>query len=195
MKSVKIVTLRTILWFVLASACTENIYAPKPRGYFRAEFPEKSYQPFDSVGFPYRFQYPTYADIRQDKAWNSEPFWIDIFVPKHKVEIHFTYHTIKNNLPELTEDTRKFAYKQSIKADAITPIEWVNAEKKVYGLLYDIKGNAASTLQFYLTDSAKHFLRGSFYFNAVPNKDSLAPSQKFFREDLDKLIETFEWKQ
>ncbi len=178
---------------LIISACSENTYTPKPRGYFRTEFPEKSYQTFDST-YPYKFQYPKYAQIQADKEWNSEKYWANVTFGKLHAEIHLTYKKIEKNLPELTEDTRKLAYKHTIKADAITPIEWVNNEKKVYGLLFDIKGNAASTLQFYLTDSVEHFVRGSFYFNTIPNKDSLAPSQKFLREDIDKLIETFEWK-
>ncbi|MCR5455573.1 MAG: hypothetical protein K6F33_11355, partial [Bacteroidales bacterium] len=64
----------------------------------------------------------------------------------------------------------------------------------VYGLLYGIKGNVASPLQFYITDSTRHFLRGSLYFNCSPNKDSLAPSVEFVRQDIERLFETLIWK-
>ena len=67
-------------------------------------------------------------------------------------------------------------------------------EKSVYGVLYEIKGNAASSVQFYATDSTKHFLRGALYFNTVPNKDSLAPAIQFVEEDIIHLIETLSWK-
>ena len=86
------------------------------------------------------------------------------------------------------------AYKHTIKADEINPIIWNNEEKQVYGILYDIKGDVASQVQFYLTDSTTHFLRGAFYFNCIPNKDSLSPSLRFLRKDIDRMIETFEWK-
>ena len=45
--------------------------------------------------------------------------------------------------------------------------------------MYDLKGNTASSLQFFVTDSTRNFLRGSLYFNAEPNKDSLAPVMDF----------------
>jgi len=64
----------------------------------------------------------------------------------------------------------------------------------VYGILYDLKGNTASSVQFYVTDSVKHFLRGSLYFEAVPDADSLAPVINFFRGDIVHLIETLKWK-
>lgn len=189
--------LRKILLFkisliLLFFSCTEN-YTPKPRGYIRDNFPEKKYRLFDTI-FPYAFEYPVYAKIIPDKNELAEDYWINIQFPERKATIHLSYKSIENNLSEFEEDTRKFAYKHTIKADAINTIKWENNEKSVYGLLYEIKGNVASQVQFYLTDSTKHFLRASLYFNVRPNKDSIAPSVKFLRKDIDKMIETFFWK-
>jgi gliding motility-associated lipoprotein GldD len=69
-----------------------------------------------------------------------------------------------------------------------------NSEKRIFGIFYDLKGNTASAVQFYVTDSTKHYLRGSLYFEAEPNADSLAPVIEFFREDVIHLIETLKWK-
>ena len=71
---------------------------------------------------------------------------------------------------------------------------FIKPDKDVYGILYEIDGNAASSLQFFLTDSVKHYLRGALYFNVQPNKDSLAPIINFVKEDVFVLIESFEWK-
>jgi hypothetical protein len=60
-------------------------------------------------------------------------------------------------------------------------------------MIYSIEGPSASPFQFYLTDSAQHFLRGSLYFNSRTNPDSLAPILNFVRIDLSHLINTFEW--
>jgi gliding motility-associated lipoprotein GldD len=70
----------------------------------------------------------------------------------------------------------------------------IRDSSKVYGLLYDIEGNTASGLQFYLTDSTHHFLRGALYFNASPNIDSLKLVLDFIREDVLQLIKTTKWK-
>ena len=71
---------------------------------------------------------------------------------------------------------------------------FVNDEEEVYGILYDFKGNAASPVQFFLTDSLHQYFRGSLYFNARPNADSIAPMMTFVREDIVRLIESFKWK-
>ena len=62
------------------------------------------------------------------------------------------------------------------------------------GVMYDISGDAASSVQFYLTDSVRHFIRGALYFTLQPNSDSLSPVIEFFREDILHLIETLEWQ-
>jgi len=87
------------------------------------------------------------------------------------------------------------AYKHSIKADAINERIFINAEKKVYGTIYLIDGNAASPLQFYLTDSTHNFLRGALYIREVPNIDSLRPVIDFLTPDVIRLIESTEWRR
>jgi gliding motility-associated lipoprotein GldD len=68
-------------------------------------------------------------------------------------------------------------------------------ERRIYGVLYEIKGaEAASTLQFYVTDSLSHFLRGALYFNVSPNNDSLAPVIDFIEEDIRHMIGTLNWE-
>ena len=69
-----------------------------------------------------------------------------------------------------------------------------NPQKKVYGILYDLTGNTASSVQFVLTDSVHHFFRGALYFDNVPNKDSIAPMSDYIREDIVHMMETFEWR-
>jgi len=166
---------------------------PKPRGYFRLEFPEKQYKSFDSI-FPYKFHYPVYGKVVMDNQVGAEKYWVNIDFPRYKAKIHISYKSVSRNIDNLIEDVRTLAYKHTIKADAINEKIFSNPERKVYGILYDIKGNAASSYQFYVTDSVKHFLRGALYFNVHPNKDSLSPAIDFFGKDVTYLIESLEWK-
>ncbi|MCK5823009.1 MAG: gliding motility lipoprotein GldD [Bacteroidales bacterium] len=182
-----------IIFFAFVFFSCQHDYTPRPAGYMRIDFPEKEYQHF-SNNSPYSFDFPKYAKIVKDKEKDAEPFWINIVFPKLNGKIYISYKEIDNNLSEYIEDSRKFAYKHTVKADAINEKVYSNKEKKVYGILYDIKGNTASNVQFFLTDSTKHFLRGALYFNTRPNKDSLAPVIKFIKTDIFKLIETFEWE-
>ncbi len=173
-------------------ACQHH-YTPKPRGYLNIEFPEKIYTRFDSI-CPYTFEHPVYSRVLPDTDFNSEPCWVNIDFPDFDGKIHISYKEIDGNLYKYIEDSRALAYKHTIKADAIMETVYSDSQAHVYGILYEIKGNAASSLQFYLTDSTRNFLRGSLYFNAQPNKDSLAPVIAYFREDIIHLIESFRWK-
>lgn len=182
----------SIIYLLLVSSCKEE-YIPKPRGYFRIDFAEKAYIPLDSASMPYQFEIPTYGRIEADKGRITEPYWVNLKIPQHRAEVHISYKTVNNNLLELTEDSRTLAYKHTVKADAINERVFVNAEKKVFGTIYLIDGNAASPLQFYLTDSTRHFLRGALYIREVPNIDSIRPVIEFLTPDIIHLIETTEW--
>ncbi len=177
---------------IFAFSCKNNP-TPKPRAYFRISFPEHKYDSLENT-YPYFFEYPEYAKIELDKSPTAEPYWINIHYPEYKGKIHISYKEVHDNLAQMLEDNRKLAYKHSIKADAIGEKLFLAPEKNVYGILYDIRGDAASSVQFFLTDSVRNFLRGSLYFNTIPNKDSLAPVVDFVKEDIMHMMETFEWK-
>ncbi len=168
-----------------------NDYTPKPRGYFRIDLPKKAYKQTPDK-LPYSFEYPKYSYL-QAKENSPELYWINIVFPTLKAKVHLSYKPINNNADKYFNDAREFVYKHTVKADAISETVYDNPENKVYGLLYEIKGDAASNIQFYLTDSVNHFLRGALYFNALPNKDSLAPVVKFIKEDIQHLMETAQW--
>ncbi|HPF93655.1 MAG TPA: gliding motility lipoprotein GldD [Tenuifilaceae bacterium] len=178
---------------ILFIGCS-NSPTPKPRGYFRIDFPTKEYTQFDSVGFPYRFQYPVYGEVRTDGSYNAEPYWVNVDFDDFKARIHISYKDATGRLDSLIEDSRTLAFKHTYKAEAISERFFENPDKRVYGILYNMKGNTASSWQFFVTDSVEHFLRGALYFSVAPNKDSLAPSVDFFGKDLVVLMESIEWK-
>ncbi|RLD29311.1 MAG: gliding motility lipoprotein GldD, partial [Bacteroidetes bacterium] len=153
----------------------------------------KKYKTYNS-DCPYTFDYPVYASIESDNLVNSEPCWINIDFPKYNGKVHISYKTVDNNINLLLEDAYTLAYKHTVKADAIEEYLINKPDSKVYGILYDIEGNAASSVQFFLTDSTENFLRGALYFRTTIDKDSLAPVIDFFRDDILYFIDSFEWK-
>ena len=183
-----------ILVLLVLQACSGG-QTPKPRSYFRISFPEKNYQLLDSASFPYRFAYPVYGNLVKDNSRIAEPFWVNVDFPGYKARIHIIYKDATNRLDSLVEDSRTLAYKHALKADAISEKFYSNPQTKVYGILYNLRGNTASSWQFFATDSVKHFLRGALYFSVSPNKDSLAPAIDFFGKDLIEIMETIEWKE
>lgn len=190
----RILAFSIVLGFVIAFLGCSDGYTPRPRGYFRIDFPEKEYKYLDSAHYPYNFMYPTYGLVIEDDSRIAEKYWVNIDFPGYKARIHISYKDAQGRLDSLMEDSRALAFKHVSKAEAITERFYSNPETRVYGLLYNLRGNTASSWQFYVTDSVKHFLRGALYFKVSPNKDSLAPAIDFFGQDLVKMMETIEWK-
>lgn len=161
--------------------------------YFRIDLPEKQYQALDTT-FPYTFEYPVYATITEPLGDKSHPYWINIDIKHFKATFYISYFNIDNNLKKLINDSYTLAYKHDIKADAIDETLYIDTLNRVFGTVYEIKGNAASPLQFYMTDSMRHFMRVSLYFNVRPNNDSLKPVIDFLKQDAKHLIQTLRWK-
>ncbi len=178
-----------------ASALSCSNTMPKPRGYFRIDLPEKEYATFSHDGFPCTFDYAENVAKVDLKGAEQDSAWLDVVYPQFNAKIYCTYRTLHGNFQMLSEDARRLVYKpHTVKADAITEQMYLNDERRVYGVLYELKGNTASNVQFVMSDSTRHFLRGALYFNANPNKDSIAPVVDFIREDIVRLVESLEWK-
>jgi gliding motility-associated lipoprotein GldD len=178
---------------ILAASCRDD-YSPKPRGYFRIDLPEKSFTRFDTT-YPYSFEYPAYARLIPDTRGASEPFWLNVDFPGFQGRIHLSYKKVDGNLATYLEDARTFVVKHIPKAESIEDSLIYRPEDRVYGLIYYIEGSqAASSCQFFVTDSTSHFVRGALYFNVSPNNDSLAPVIRFIESDIRHMIATFRWK-
>ncbi|MEI6678086.1 MAG: gliding motility lipoprotein GldD [Mariniphaga sp.] len=185
------VLLMTGMLFIFISC--QKSHTPKPRAYFRISFPAKVYKPLQ-MSLPYSFDIPVYSNAGPDPLNPDQPNWITVEVPENHAQIHLSYKKINNNLDTYIEESRILAYKHSQKASAIEEQIFINPTHKVYGTIYTIKGNAASPMQFYLTDSIRNFLRGSLYIKEIPNSDSLQPVIGFLSQDVLQLIKTTKWK-
>ena len=188
-----------ILAVVAAIGC-KRVPVPKPKGFFRIDMPEREYATFDARrnsgnNLPFTFEYPAFGKLNFNEEFEDEKGWFNIEFPEYKASLYLTYRDINRDFDELMEQTYRMNFKNHIsKADAIDERHFINDDDRVYGILYDLKGNTATAVQFYMTDSVRHFLRGSLYFQATPNADSLEPVVNYFREDIIALIETLRWE-
>lgn len=99
-----------------------------------------------------------------------------------------------NNFDKLREDAYKLTYKHAYKATSIED-SLMQTPLGVHGVFFSVGGNAATSKQFFVSDSLKHFLRGALYFDAAPNEDSLSIVNQFLQEDMKHLINTLQWKR
>ncbi|MBK9400503.1 MAG: gliding motility lipoprotein GldD [Bacteroidetes bacterium] len=191
--------MKTALQVVLISSmlslfsCGEEVITPKPRGYYRIELPERKYSMFDPAGCTYKFEIADYIIPVPDTNRLSESCWWYLVMPKINGQIYLTYKPLHGDINKFLDDTHTLVYKHTSRASSIDE-QVISFRPGVSGVLYTLGGQAASSTQFYVTDSVHHFLRGAVYFNAPPNADSLAPVQSYVREDILHMLKTLEWK-
>lgn len=188
-----------ILLVICICAACEQVPNPRPKGYFKIDFPEHAYRVFDSTGYPYQFEYPQYARVVKDSVFFDDapenPYWINVDFPDYHARLHISYKQIgiKQQLSSLVDDAFKLTSKHTLKASSIEE-EPVRLSPDVQGFVFHVGGNAATGKQFFLTDSVKHFLRGALYFDVAPNADSLLPVSEFLYRDIEHLMKTLQWK-
>ena len=204
-----------IAYFLLLISCNST-YTSKKRGYYKIDFPERKYVKFEKEGFPYTFEYPAYADIIKDNTFfdsNPEnPYWINIDFPRFGGRIFLSYKIIGgtamykikqqdgtyrdstgiNQFDKMVNDAFNLTNKNESVASSIND-SLIHTTNGITGIFFKVGGNAATAKQFFLSDTAKNFIRGALYFDVTPNVDSLRPVQDFLQTDIDHLINTFKW--
>ena len=197
---------------VLLFACNSD-FTPKTIGYFKFDCPNHEYRQFSEPGFPYTFEYPTYASITKEyDSSGQHPYWINIDFPGYAGRVYISYKevnststykiktasgykdsVVQNSFDLLREEAYKMTYKHSIKASGIVDSFFVNPQGSS-GVYFYVAGEAATSKQFYLTDTSRHFLRGALYFDATPNADSISIVSEFLEKDIKHLIYTLKWQ-
>ena len=109
--------------------------------------------------FPFDFEYNSLASLK--KASKQAP---NIEYNLMEATLYLSYLSVNNNIDSLLNDAYKLPAKHMIKAEEIPEKIFLNNDNKTYGALFSVIGDAASQLQFFLTDSTKNFLMGSLYF-------------------------------
>lgn len=173
---------------LIALGCNQTP-TPKPRGYFRLDLPEHDYDTLE-VDCPFRFEKNVFT------RWESRnnPCWGDLKYPPLNASLQFTYKPVNNNLDTLLKEAHELAYEHTVRASGIDENLIYDEQENVYGVMYRLTGNAASSVQFFVTDSSNHYLRAALYYYASPNADSLRPVNDYMEEEIEHMINTFRWK-
>ncbi len=185
-------------WFVvlgmsalLFNCADDELLIPKPLANLRVEFPERAYKSVD-IDCPYTFELAAYMKAVAVKGEN--PCHLDIALGQFNGMLHLSYVPIKDNLPELIAYSLEKVREHQVKASAIQDSVMINDADRVYGTFFEFYGNAATPFQFHYTDSVNHFIRGTIYFNATPNFDSIYPVLQYIKPDLLHLVKTNRWQ-
>lgn len=185
MKSIKYLIPAIIAVFFIS--CKEDAL-PKPDAYLSLEYPTAVYETYSEPNGYFKFNKNKWAVVKPD-----ENFSFKIDYPKMNASIYINYRPVGNNLNFLLKDAQKLTYEHIVKADDIQESVYEHPEKNVYGMFYNVSGDAATNVQFYATDNTKNFVVGTLYFYAKPNFDSIYPATKYIEEDMKQFMESLEW--
>ncbi|MEZ4827985.1 MAG: hypothetical protein R3C61_17135 [Bacteroidia bacterium] len=178
---------------LLGAGCESYVPYPRPFGFPRIDFPEKTtYTGFSNETCPLKFDYPDYGKITRDLP---DSCWVDIQFPLYDCKWHFTYRIAGQNKDKDAhfEDYRRLIYKHSAKATQIkeSPISVPAGQ----GVLFEIYGNVGTPAQVFLYDSTEtHIAMMSFYFQTALKNDSLQPVINYMKGEIKHTLETFQWE-
>jgi len=190
----KIFILFLLIYFFPSCVTPETNPIPKPKSYYRIDYPDKKYIPLlkNENNSPYLFERPSYTQVA--KIPRSPDGDMVLVFPELKADLIIKYLKIDTSFNSLTEKVKSDAYYHSFKANAIDEKVFSNPISNIYGITYEITGNSACNYLFYLSDSVNHMITGELLIQSKPNYDSLKPTIDFIKSDIVHLIETFEWK-
>ncbi len=177
-----------ILVLISFFSCKDKV-TPKPNSQLRLEYQAARFENFSNNSY-IEFEKNILSSIKQ-KGDES----IELHYPRMKATVYLTYKPVSGNLDKLLGDAQKLTYDHAIKANDIAEQPFINPKKKVYGMFYQVGGNAATNAQFYATDSIKNFVVGSMYFYTKPNFDSILPAADYIKNDMRQIMETLKWKK
>lgn len=181
------------------NGCGETVAVPKPRAYPRVMYPAKVYESFGADYCDFSFERPKYAEVQRDTTFFDEKpksdCWFNLWIPQINAKIYCSYYPIASraDFDELVKDAFEMTNKHNVKASYIEELPVHRDADHVHGIIFNVEGPAASSYQFFLTDSTKHFLRGALYFNTKARPDSLAPVVAFMKQDIAHIAQTLQW--
>lgn len=184
----RIPLISTLLLITLFASCKEET-TPKPNAFLALEYPTQEYTTYKNAN-GYEFSQNKWSKIKEGRGSSLE-----IHYPQMKATIFINHKPVQGNLNLLLKDAQKLTYEHFVKADEIIEQPFVNPKDHVYGMFYNVQGNAATNAQFYATDSVNNFIVASLYFYAKPNFDSILPATEYVKKDMKTLLETLKWTE
>ncbi|MEP5613122.1 MAG: gliding motility lipoprotein GldD [Cyclobacteriaceae bacterium] len=181
-----------LISFLLLSCGSE--YLPKPKGYNRIDLPNAEYVVLADT-FPYQFQHSRHAQVLKDSSWIAERYWINLFYPQMDANIQITYKTVTDSIiREYLSDSYRLTSQHNVKAYAIDE-SILELPSGMFASFTELEGEVPTQVQFHVSDSVDHFLRGALYFKTATKNDSLAPVIDYLKKDIIQLLMTLEWTE
>ena len=182
-----VVLMSGVAWWIQPDA----IPVPRPQGHVRITLPDTSSARYTSpCNTSYRL--PTHAKVEVRVTPDGDDgCWYNLVFPRFNARVHCTERPVDNELSKLVQDAQSLVFGHEVAAAGIRRHALDLSDKS--GMMYVLEGPVAAPIQFFVTDSTTHFLRGSLYFNHAPNPDSTAPVLERMEADIRRIMESLSW--
>ena len=187
----KIISLYLIFFTIFCSCDDGNL--PKQRAFLRIEFPEPKYITQKEIKSPIDFYYNlSAADIN---VINTKQFSINY--PKMNLVVDMSLNKIYK-AEDLENNFRDFSLTletHAKKSNGMFIREYEDLNSEVYAKIFELRGDVATPIQFYLTDSISNFIKGSLNLKFKSKYDSIFPTIQYVKNDILVLVESLKWNQ
>ena len=181
----------SLFFFTLIIFSCDKPNLPKQNGFLRIEFKEPYYSIYEETDTSFNFYYNSNSTDLEQIGNNQFLFeYSDL-----NLSLNLSFYNIKSS-QDLGRKARDFSLildTHTKKSNGVVLREYDNDNRRVFGKLYEIKGDVASPIQFYLTDSLSSFISGSVNLKFKSNYDSIFPSIQYVKNDILVLFESINW--
>ena len=185
----KIISLLLIFFSIFYSCVDSNL--PKQGAFLRIEFPEPNYIAPNEIKLPIDFYYNLSAAVVN--VTNSKQFSLNY--PKMNLIVDMSLNKITKR-EDLENNFRDFSLTletHSKKSNGIFIREYEDLNNRIYAKIFELRGDVASPIQFYLTDSTSNFINGSLNLKFKSKYDSIFPTIQYVKNDILVLVESLNW--
>jgi gliding motility-associated lipoprotein GldD len=167
-------------------SCNQREYYPKPHAKLALEYATPIPQTYKNDRFEFAYN-------NQARFMSTSKQSFSFYYPELKASVFMYYLDLSEGIEKRIFDLEQKVADHQKMASEIMMHPFVNPKSESRGALYEIKGNAASQAQFYISDNKNHFIHGALYFKTKPNYDSILPAANYVMEDLKDFMESIRW--
>lgn len=174
-------------------SCENNSILPKQDAYLRIEFNEPNYLIYKSQNSKINFLY----NARSSSLKPTSARTINLDYKKLGMSLDLSFDKL-NDETELTNYLRDFNLlldAHTKRSNGFLIKEFENRNYSTYGKLYEFRGDVASPIQFFLTDSINNFIHGSLNMTVKSKYDSIYPSVQYIKNDILVFFESINLKK
>lgn len=177
-----------IYFFTLFFTCENNFNLPKPDAYLRIEFNEPKYLNYEDLNSQIDFYYNSSSS--SINKISSKSINLNYENLGMSLDLSFNKLSSENEVINYITDFNLLLDTHTKRSNGFLVKEFENVEYSTFGKIYEFKGDVASPIQFFITDSLNNFIQGVVNKEISSKYDSIYPSIQYIKNDILVFFES-----